>query len=179
MKTLQELLDEMGNSKIAKLPTKKVHHYYGNNMSEWRHSLDNRIKNMGQQRQDQKLTLEQAQEIRRLHWEENINMSDLSTRFGVAQIGIRKILNNKRFWVENPRYVGIKFRSVGKPKKIVYVYKSNKELIYTFESVTECSEFFNINIETIRQRCIRNKNSLVVVKTHKQPELIFTYKKLK
>jgi hypothetical protein len=106
-------------------------------------------------------------------------MTDLSTRFGVAAIGIRKILNNKRFWEENPRYVGVKFRNPGKPKKMVYVYKSNKELIYTFESVRECSELFNVNIETIRQRCIRNKNSFTVVKTTKQPDLIFTYKKLK
>ena len=177
MKTLQELLNKMGNSKIAQLPTERVHHYYGDKMNEWRHSLENRVRNMGQQRQDQKLTMSQAQEIRRLHWEENINMTDLSTRFGVANVGIRKILNNKRFWEENPRYVGVKFRNIPSPKKIVYVYNPNKELIHTFDSVKECSGLLNVGVETIRQRCRRSKKPLVVVK--KYPDLTFSYEKLK
>jgi hypothetical protein len=59
MNNLQELLNKVGDSKFAKLPTKRVHHYYGDKMTEWRHSHDNRIKNLGQQRQDQKLTLKQ------------------------------------------------------------------------------------------------------------------------
>jgi hypothetical protein len=117
MKTLQEMLDSVGQSKIAKFKTNEVHHYYGK-LSEWRNSQENRLKNMGKIKQDQKLTPQIAVEIRRLNWEENISVFNLSKRFGVGHPSIRKILNNKRFWQENPKYIGINKTPHGNLKKV-------------------------------------------------------------
>lgn len=118
MQNIQDIVNKIAEQKFAKVPSERVGHYWGDKMIAWRNSEENRLRNQNQWRPQQKLTPQQAEEIRRLHWEDNLSIGQLSEKFGVAGIGIRKILNNKRFNNPNAKYIGIKFRlnNQGKPK---------------------------------------------------------------
>jgi len=139
MNNIQEILDKIGKSKFATLSSERVHHYYGDKMIGWRNSVENRIRNQGQWRPNQKMTPEQGEECRKLHWENNMSITELTLKYGVSPSSIKKILNNKRFWNPNTPYVGIKFRNTPikkgaklgpyKNRKIVSVYDEDMNFI--------------------------------------------------
>jgi len=137
MTNIQEILDKIGKSKFATISSERVHHYYGDNMVKWRHSIENRIRNQSGWKYNQKMTPEQAEECRRLHWENDMCITELAVKFEVSGKTIEKILKNKRFWNPNTSYVGIKFRKTNKGKKfgrhprrvIVSVYDENMNFI--------------------------------------------------
>lgn len=160
MTNIQQILDKISQQKFAKLSSERVGHYYGDNMVSWRKSELNRIKNQGRWRENQKLTPFQAEEIRRLHWEEDWSLQELTNHFGIAQIGVRKILNNKRFYNKDTKYVGIKFRKTnGVPTKVfVHLLDTNEYL--TFDSLRSGGKYFGVTGLTI-QNCVLGKQSTI------------------
>lgn len=124
---LQEQLDKIGQHKFSKYSDGQLQLYWVK-MERHRRSQENVFKNRNQDRIGQKLNLEKAIEIRRLHWEEDVNMWDLCKKFDIKLPSLRKCLLNKSFIEENPKYVGIKFRNMGRGKW-VYVYDKNTKQI--------------------------------------------------
>lgn len=160
MQNIQDIVNKIGEQKFAKVPSERVGHYWGEKMIAWRHSEENRLRNQGQWRHNQKLTPQQAEEIRRLHWEDNLSITELSFKYKITNSSIRKILNNKRFYNANTPYIGVKFRKtrkgqVSKKKLLVNVYDENGNFL---EQDTQDGIAAKLGITILGFRNIFNKN---------------------
>jgi hypothetical protein len=152
MTNIQEMLDQISKKKFANCKGHE-HHYWNEKLTEWRHSEENRIKNQNQFRKDQRLSPTIADEIRRLHWEDNLSIKELSDKYSVSNTTIKKVVLNERFYNPNSKYVGIKFRSktgnkkgsISSKRKMIRVFDENMNFIQECSGTDLCKSMgFNL-----------------------------------
>lgn len=145
MTNIQEILNNINRLKFAQLTTEQTEHIYGGKMQTWRYSEQNRIKNQNAIRHNSVLKPGDADEIRRLHWEENSSITDLHLKYKINPGLVRKILKNEKHFNPDAKYIGVKFRKKGGQKRgnmnmkkrvRISVYDENMNYIETTDGIT-------------------------------------------